>query len=59
MATRSPLPRIHDTLESICGIEKALAGKTIRDYERRGCCARRSSAASRLFLKPAVISAVT
>ena len=34
MAMRSPLLRIHDMLESIRGIEKALAGKTIRDYER-------------------------
>ena len=34
MGTRSPLLRIHDMLESIRGIEKALAGKTIRDYER-------------------------
>src|ERR1700682_308379 len=34
MATRSPLLRIHDMLRSIRGIEKALAGKTIRDYER-------------------------
>ncbi len=34
MATRSPLLRIHDMLESIRGIEKALAGKTLRDYER-------------------------
>ncbi len=34
MATRSPLLRIHDMLESIRGIEKALAGKTFRDYER-------------------------
>lgn len=34
MATPSPLLRIHDMLESIRGIEKALAGKTIRDYER-------------------------
>jgi hypothetical protein len=34
MATRSPLLRIHDMLESIRGIEKALAGKTIRDCER-------------------------
>jgi hypothetical protein len=34
MATRSPLLRSHDMLESIRGIEKALAGKTIRDYER-------------------------
>lgn len=34
MATRSPLLRIHDMLESIRGIERALAGKTIRDYER-------------------------
>jgi hypothetical protein len=33
MATRSPLLRIHDMLESI-QIEKALAGKTMRDYER-------------------------
>src|SRR5882672_348053 len=34
MASRSPLLRIHDMLESIRGIEKALAGKTMRDYER-------------------------
>jgi uncharacterized protein with HEPN domain len=34
MATRSPLLRIHDMLESIRGIEKAIAGKTMRDYER-------------------------
>ena len=34
MAIRSPLLRIHDMLESIRGIEKALAGKTLRDYER-------------------------
>jgi len=31
MATRSALLRIHDMLESIRGIEKALAGKAIRD----------------------------
>jgi uncharacterized protein with HEPN domain len=34
MASRSPLLRIHDMLESIRGIEKALARKTLRDYER-------------------------
>ncbi|MGY4400974.1 HepT-like ribonuclease domain-containing protein [Bradyrhizobium sp. USDA 3315] len=34
MIVRSPLLRIHDMLESIRGIEKALAGKSIRDYER-------------------------
>jgi uncharacterized protein with HEPN domain len=34
MATRSPLLRIHDMLESIRGIEKAVAGKTFRDYQR-------------------------
>ena len=34
MATRSPLLRIHDMLESIRGIEKAIAGKTFRDYQR-------------------------
>ena len=34
MAMRSPLLRIRDMLESIRGIERALAGKTIRDYER-------------------------
>jgi len=28
------LLRIHDMLESIRGIEKALAGKAMRDYER-------------------------
>jgi uncharacterized protein with HEPN domain len=34
MAARSPLLRVHDMLESIRGIEKAIAGKTLRDYER-------------------------
>jgi uncharacterized protein with HEPN domain len=34
MTSRSPLLRIHDMLESIRGIEKAIAGKTFRDYER-------------------------
>lgn len=34
MPTRSPLLRIHDMLESIKGIERAIAGKTFRDYER-------------------------
>ena len=34
MPIRSPLLRIHDMLESIRGIEKAIAGKTFRDYER-------------------------
>jgi uncharacterized protein with HEPN domain len=34
MATRSALLRVHDMLESIHGIEKALAGKSLRDYER-------------------------
>ena len=34
MPARSPLLRIHDMLESIRGIEKAIAGKTLRDYER-------------------------
>lgn len=34
MVTRSSLLRIHDMLESIRGIEKALAGKTFREYER-------------------------
>jgi uncharacterized protein with HEPN domain len=34
MPTRSPLLRIHDMLESIRGIEKAIAGKTLRDYQR-------------------------
>src|SRR5258708_38205787 len=34
MVTRSPLLRIHDMPESIRGIEKAIAGKTFRDYER-------------------------
>jgi len=43
MAIRSPLLRIHDMLESIPGIEKALAGKTLRDYER---CDRRSAGRS-------------
>jgi uncharacterized protein with HEPN domain len=34
MATRLALLRVHDMLESIHGIEKALAGKSLRDYER-------------------------
>jgi uncharacterized protein with HEPN domain len=34
MTIRSPLLRIHDMLESIRGIEKALARKSLRDYER-------------------------
>jgi uncharacterized protein with HEPN domain len=34
MPTRSSLLRIHDMLESIRGIERAIAGKTFRDYER-------------------------
>jgi uncharacterized protein with HEPN domain len=34
MSSRSALLRIHDMLESIRGIEKAIAGKTFRDYER-------------------------
>jgi uncharacterized protein with HEPN domain len=33
MATRSALLRIHDMLESISGIEKSLAGKTLHDFE--------------------------
>jgi uncharacterized protein with HEPN domain len=34
MAVRSPLLRIQDMLESIQGIEEAIAGKTFRDYQR-------------------------
>jgi uncharacterized protein with HEPN domain len=34
MPTRSPLLRIYDMLESIRGIEKAIAGKNFRDFER-------------------------
>jgi uncharacterized protein with HEPN domain len=34
MPSRSSLLRIHDMLESIRGIERAIAGKTFRDYER-------------------------
>jgi uncharacterized protein with HEPN domain len=34
MPVRSPLLRIHDMLESIRGIEKAISGKSFRDYER-------------------------
>ncbi|KJC47445.1 hypothetical protein UP09_09745 [Bradyrhizobium sp. LTSP885] len=34
MIARTPLLRIHDMLEAIRGIDKALVGKTIRDYER-------------------------
>jgi uncharacterized protein with HEPN domain len=34
MPTRTPLLRIYDMLESIRGIEKAIAGKSYRDYER-------------------------
>src|ERR1700750_3443443 len=34
MAARSPLLRIQDMLDSIHGIEQAIAGKTFRDYQR-------------------------
>jgi uncharacterized protein with HEPN domain len=34
MPTHTPLLRIHDMLESIRGIEKAIKGKSYRDYER-------------------------
>src|ERR1044072_68713 len=34
MASRSPFLRIQDMLESIKGIEEAIAGKTFRDYQR-------------------------
>jgi uncharacterized protein with HEPN domain len=34
MPARSPLLRIHDMLESIRGIEKAIVGKNFRDFER-------------------------
>jgi len=34
MAERLPLLRVNDMLESIRGIEKAIAGKSYRDYER-------------------------
>jgi uncharacterized protein with HEPN domain len=34
MASRSPLLRIQDMLESIQGIEEAISGKTFRDYQR-------------------------
>jgi uncharacterized protein with HEPN domain len=34
MVSRSPLLRIQDMLESIHGIEEAIAGKTFRDYQR-------------------------
>ena len=34
MPTRSSLLRIHDMLESILGIEKAIKGKSYRDYQR-------------------------
>jgi hypothetical protein len=44
---RSPLLRIHDMLESIRGIEKAIAGKTFRDYERSWVCVLRWSEVSR------------
>ena len=31
---RTPMLRIHDMLESINGIERAIRGKTYRDYQR-------------------------
>jgi hypothetical protein len=31
---RSPLLRIHDMLESVEGIEQAIAGKTLTDYAK-------------------------
>ena len=34
MPARSPLLRVHDMLESIRGIEKAIVGKSFRDFER-------------------------
>jgi uncharacterized protein with HEPN domain len=34
MPTRSPLLRVHDMLESIREIEKAVADKNFRDFER-------------------------
>jgi uncharacterized protein with HEPN domain len=34
MAGRLPLLRIHDMLESIRGIEKAVAGKSFRNFEK-------------------------
>lgn len=34
MATRTPLLRVHDMLESIAGIEEAIKGKSFRDYQR-------------------------
>ena len=34
MPARSPRLRIHDMLESIRGIERAIAGKSFRDFER-------------------------
>lgn len=54
MATRSPLLRIHDMLESIRGIEKALAGKTMRDYERSWLplCALRNDESQRVRQVP-------
>jgi hypothetical protein len=57
MATRSALLRIHDMLESIRGIEKAIAGKHFAITSVRGCCARRSSPGSKLF-QPVATSAL-
>ncbi|MDE5446692.1 DUF86 domain-containing protein [Bradyrhizobium sp. CSA207] len=34
MLARTPLLRIHDMLEAIRGIERAIKGKTFRDYQR-------------------------
>jgi uncharacterized protein with HEPN domain len=34
MPTRIPLLRIHDMLESIRGIERAIKGKSFRDYQK-------------------------
>ncbi|MCK1513071.1 DUF86 domain-containing protein [Bradyrhizobium sp. 190] len=34
MPTRTSLLRIHDMLEAIRGIEKAIKGKSFRDYQR-------------------------
>lgn len=34
MPARPPLLRIHDMLEAIRGIEKAIKGKSFRDYQR-------------------------
>jgi uncharacterized protein with HEPN domain len=56
MVSRSPLLRIQDMLESIEGIEQAIAGRTFRDYQRSWLLRSAIERGIEVFPKPAVIS---